>query len=275
MPIDPRLLRVTFDIGGKSRTYENGAIQVEGAKYGTIINGECLVRLTNLSREVSDQLVSETSPYQRQSVQKKIIVEAGRESYGYSTVFIGNIFRSSPGQPPDNITTIRCVSGQFTNNTLVNNSQPGIVSLGTIVESIANELGLTPEFSATDKQISNYTYFGPANFQIKRLNELANIDVFIEDDLFLVVKDSGTPRSSRVRKIAAKNIIGAPELTEQGINVKVFFDNTVRLGDAIEIESNRYPSVNGRYVIHKLGYELANRDTPFYSLIEARYDRTP
>ncbi len=64
-------------------------------------------------------------------------------------------------------------------------------------------------------------------------------------------------------------MIGIPEFTEQGIKVKFLLDNRTTLGGGIQIESKIYPATNGNYVIYKLGFEITNRDKPFYWIAEA------
>ena len=41
------------------------------------------------------------------------------------------------------------------------------------------------------------------------------------------------------------------------------------LGIELMLESERYPSLTGRYRIYKIGYQLTNRDLPFYLTIDA------
>jgi hypothetical protein len=64
-------------------------------------------------------------------------------------------------------------------------------------------------------------------------------------------------------------MVGIPEITEQGIKVKYLLDNVSRLGGGLRISSDIYPAVNGLYIIYKLGFEISNRDTPFYYIAEA------
>ncbi len=64
-------------------------------------------------------------------------------------------------------------------------------------------------------------------------------------------------------------MIGIPEFTEQGIKVKMLLDNQTKLGGGLRITSSIYPAVNGDYVIYKLGFDIATRDTPFYYIAEA------
>ena len=90
-----------------------------------------------------------------------------------------------------------------------------------------------------------------------------------------MVKNSNVPIAGRVRVLTSKTgLIGIPEPTEQGIRVNMLFDNQTVVGGLLDLMSNRYPSYNGQYVIYKLSFNVANRDTPFYLTAEARRART-
>ena len=86
----------------------------------------------------------------------------------------------------------------------------------------------------------------------------------------LVVKDASIPITGSTRILSAETgMIGIPEFTERGIKVKFLIDNQTKLGSAIDVRSVQYPAANGIYVIYKLGFQIASRDTPFYYVAEA------
>jgi len=90
------------------------------------------------------------------------------------------------------------------------------------------------------------------------------------DDKELVVKEFNAPLEKRTRIVNIDTgMVGIPEFTEQGIKVKMLFDNQTVLGGALEVTSRLNPAVNGTYTVFKLGFELASRDTPFYYIAEA------
>jgi hypothetical protein len=72
---------------------------------------------------------------------------------------------------------------------------------------------------------------------------------------------------------SSTGMVGIPEITEQGVKVRYLLDNVSRLGSGLQITSDVYPAVNGNYVIFKLGFEISNRDTPFYFIAEASRQR--
>jgi hypothetical protein len=102
------------------------------------------------------------------------------------------------------------------------------------------------------------------------LNSIGGINAF-QDDGVLVVKDAGVPLRNTLKIVSSSTgMIGIPEFTEQGIRVKFLLDNTVLIGSLIRIQSNIYSAANGEYIIYKLSFEIATRDTPFYYIAEAQ-----
>ncbi|EJF89120.1 baseplate hub protein [Bartonella tamiae] len=65
-------------------------------------------------------------------------------------------------------------------------------------------------------------------------------------------------------------MIGIPEITEQGINVQMLFDNQTAIGGAIDVQSTLNPALNGAYEIYKLAYELSSHETQWYYRAEAK-----
>jgi hypothetical protein len=147
---------------------------------------------------------------------------------------------------------------------------PGVAPLRNIAAKAASDLGLSLNFEASAKQISNYSYTGSAAKQVEQLGTLGRVNAYI-DDKTLVVKDFNKPLANRVRHLSLNSgMVGIPEFTEHGVKVKMLFDNQTTLGGGLVISSKLNPAANGSYTIFKLAFELASRDTPFYLIAEAK-----
>jgi len=86
----------------------------------------------------------------------------------------------------------------------------------------------------------------------------------------IIFKDYNAALVRRVRTLNLDTgMIGIPEFTEQGIKVKMLFDNQTVLGGGLDVTSKLNPAANGVYTVYKLAFELASRDTPFYYIAEA------
>lgn len=266
--LDPRLLRIGIEIGGKLKQYEGLYMTASGSKFANANQNECEVKISNLDEETRNFLLTETSPFNKNKKRKLLTVEAGRVSTGYSLVFIGDITNAVGAQPPDITLTIKAATGDYAKGHIIASSQPGVTPLRNIASRIAQDLSLSLTFEAKPKQISNYTFTGSAVKQVEQLGVMGRVNAYI-DDAALVVKDFNAPLAGRTRELNLDTgMIGIPEFTEQGIKVKMLFDNQTVLGGGINIKSKLNPAANGLYTVFKLGFELASRDNSFYYIAE-------
>ena len=268
--LDPRIVRVSIEVNGRIKTYSSPlSITANGTKYANALQNECEVVIENLDRATQDYILTETSPYNKNRTPKSITVEAGRESYGTAVIYRGNIVSSSVTQPPDIGITLKCLTGNFIKGNILTRNQPGQATLSQISKQISQDTNTLLNFQASDRNISNYSFAGASLKQVEVLGAMGGINVFIDDNT-LVVKDAYVPLTNTLRILNAQTgMIGIPEFTEQGIKVKFLLDNRTTLGGSLRIESKQYPATNGDYVIYKLGFQIATRDTPFYYIAEA------
>ena len=268
--LDPRVVKVTIDVNGRPKTYTSPLfITVNGTKYGNALQNECEVVLANLDRETQDYILTETSPYNLNRTPKIVTVEAGRVSYGTALIFRGNVVVSSLTQPPDIGVILKCLTGNFIKGNVITRNQPGQATLSQISAQVAQDTGTVLNFQATNRNIANYSFGGLALKQVDVLGALGGINVFIDDDT-LVVKNAFIPLTNSLRILSAQTgMVEIPQFTEQGVRVKFLLDNRTTLGGALRIISTQYPATNGDYVIYKLGFQIATRDTPFYYIAEA------
>lgn len=268
--IDPRILRVGIEVSGEIRWYDEGLqITAQGTKAVTDVQNSCNVSITNLSRDVRNYILTETSPFNKNRTPKTLIVEAGRVSTGTARLFVGNITRSSPSQPPDIRLDLEAQTGAFKKGEIVARSGRATEGLRTIAQRVATDLEATLVFEAADKLIANYSFSGATLRQVNALAEAGNVDAYL-DDQTLVVKERNKPLANRVKIVnASTGMIGIPEATERGVRVRILFDLQTELGGQMDLTSELNPALNGSYTIYKIDFDLATRDTPWYLDIEA------
>ena len=227
--LDPRTLRISIDLNNQRRTYENLSMVVQGQKFANANQGECKLSIINMDREVVNSILTEASPFNTNPTPKRITVEAGRESSGYDLLYVGDIFRANSTQPPDQVLSIRALSGWAQGGNIVARSKSGTSNLSEIVAEVGNDVGAQVDFQATDKSIANYSYNGPASKQVDQINQLAPVDAYVDNDV-LVVKDQNVPKQGVILVINPEDIVGKPEVTEQGVKVTFLFTNQAQLG---------------------------------------------
>lgn len=273
MELDQRIIRVGVEVDGQLRVYDSLHVNATGAKYANPLQDECAVTIYNMTRDVRNFLLTETSPFNKNRTPKRLRVEAGRQSSGLSLVFEGDITEAFPTEGPDIGVELRAKTGQFAKGNVVAVSQAAQAPLSRIARQVADSLEATLAFEATDKQIANYTFTGGALKQIEQLERAGNVDAYL-DGRVLTVKDKGVALRGVTHTLsAASGMVGMPEQTEKGVKVTYLFDPKSRIGGRLQIESQSNPSLTGAYTIFKLGFDLSNFDTPFYTTAEA--NRTP
>lgn len=273
--LDPRIVRVSLEINGQIKTYSSPLfITANGQKYANALQNEASIVLNNLDRETQDYILTQTSPYNLNRTPKSVTLYAGRESYGTSVIYQGNIVTSNVTQPPDVGVTLKCLTGNFIKGNIITRNQPGSASLSQIASQVNQDLGTILNFQATNKNIANYQFSGSALNQVAALNAMGGLNAYVDDGI-LVVKDAGTGLSGPIKIVSSETgMIGIPEFTEWGLRVKFLIDNNTRLGGLIRVISTQYPAANGDYLIYKLGFQISSRETPFYFIAETARLRT-
>lgn len=269
-PLDPRIVRIGIEVNGALKTYDGLWCTASGTKFANPIEDECEVKIANLDEATRNFILTETSPFNGNKTPKRLVVEAGRESTGVARLFVGDITATSISQPPDIILTIKAKTGQAARGKIVARQAPASAKLSQVAGQVAQDLGATLDFQASDKSIGNYSHSGAAARQVGKLADSGDVDVYLDGNT-LVVKDANVPLTGRLRILDADSgMIGIPEITEQGIKVKYLLDNQTALGGALRIVSRLNPAASGEYAIYKLGFEVASRDTPFYWIAEGK-----
>lgn len=248
-------------------------ITARGIKFANQNQNEAEVTITNVDKQTQDYLLTETSPYNLNTTPKILTIDAGLSYNGMpqtSRIYVGNIVSAKVSQPPDVKLTLRCLTGNHKKGQISSLSEPPTVKLSKIAKDIAGQLGLALNFDAEDKEISNYNFTGSALKLVNTLGLLSNVDAFIDDEI-LVVKRSSLPLTGPTKLVDMQNgMIGIPDITERGLRVTFLLDNQTRVGSLLRVNSVMYPAVNGDYIIYKLAFDLATRDTPFYYIADGK-----
>ncbi len=269
--LDPRLLRVTIDLEGNPHVFESLAISAVGTKYTSAISNVCDIRIANIDKETRDKLLTEGTPYSRLAPPKNsILIEAGRESLGLHQVFNGDITTVNVTQAPDIWLVMRAITGKQRKNMTVSTSQNASAKFSLISSQVAGELGIPLDFRAPDKDVANFSFSGSLERMVGTLGTISNgVDAYVDDDR-LVVKSRYDPVTAEVIPISIDTgLVGIPEFIDLGVRCTVLLTTEIRLGQTIRLTSAAYPAVDGEYVIYRLGFNLANRDSPFYYILEA------
>lgn len=287
---DPRIIRLTIEIDGSTQTYDGGDgitqgyhIRASGTKMVEEMLPEADIQIFNLKRETRDYLVTQTTPYKIDRKFKHVVLEVGRKSYGTFILFEGEVFASNPTQPPDIGLTLKAVTGASGMFSVGSWSGKPVDNLHSIAKNTAKSIPAPPtpgqidgaqgggiylDMQAPDQNIANYQYNGSASGQIRKLNEVAGVQAYMDNRTLIVKARDKALNGDPIVINKDTGMIGVPETTQTGVRVKFLINNNVRVGCALKVESDLNPAANGTFMVWKLNFDVASRDTPFYYVAE-------
>ncbi len=277
---DQRLVRVTLTLLSGTFTFQSLAIFARGRMFASAQAGQCELSLFNLTKDQRNQVLTQASPMNLgrinspngQFVPVNMTLDVGRESYGTFTLFQGNVIACNVTQPPDIGVMLRGMTANYLASVLAGTNQSSMALLSTIVKSVAASLNIPYEFTATDRQIDNYSFNGGVLDQVRKLNLIGGILAYIDPKSnTLIVHDSDKSRPGGSILVSADTgMVGIPQVTEVGVIVRVMLAPSYQLGGQVEVISEINPAANGTYFIYKINFDVASRDTPFWLTLECR-----
>lgn len=262
--VDRRVVRVGIEIAGRINWYDGLRVKASGTKYANPLQNDCSVTISGLSMDVRDRILTDTSPYNPSPTPRRLIVDAGRESYGTFRLFIGDITSAEPGPPPEVDLVIKAKTENAQSMNVAAVSFGASSRLSSISQQVAKEIGVGLLFEAADKSVANWSFTGPALKLVRRLEEIGGIRAFIDDDL-LIVKDSGRVIRGAVRVLNLDSgLVGIPKATEKGLDATFLIDRETKLGGMLRLDSRMNKALNGDYSIDQLKFDVATHEDPFF-----------
>lgn len=274
MPLDPRLLQLSIEIDGNAVLIDPALdVKFSVVKSTSAIENEAEIKVSNLGLDIRNRLMYKIQQSSKARQYTPVTLQVGRESTGLHTIFSGNCISATTSSPPDITLSLKCLGFGRVVSAIADDipATKSIQPLSQVAKTVAQRLGLTLQFEATDMQVANYTHAVAASHEIRKLATMGNFDAY-QDDGKLIVKDTAMPFVDSVDKVAGAlkivsattGMIGIPVHDENGLSCKMLIDGRFKVGEALRVESTLNPNINGSYVIYKLIYEGANRDTQWY-----------
>ena len=272
--LDPRIVSVTIQLESETRTYTDLAVRAIGKKFRAALHNVCEIRVANIDKQTRDYLLTVGTPFNRLTdiPRNRILVEAGRQSYGQATVYDGGITTVIESQPPDIWMVINALTTRFEQGVAISTQATKNSSFRAVAQQLANSLSLQLEYLAPEFTLTNYNYSGSLGNQVKTLDNIfPNVDVYIDDSTLVVQGLEQVRRPGTTFFItSATGLIGKPNFDAYGVRCTVLYSPDIVVGAQIELDVSEYPAANGIYTIYELGFDLANREQPFYYHINAR-----
>lgn len=294
---DDRLVEIALELKpGVMTKFSALAIFATGIKFGNANQNQCEVRIYNLTKEQRNYIIKQSSPLKQPRTLINMTLSVGRKSYGMFQLFTGQVIASDVTQPPDIGIILRGLSSNFLQGAISATQFGPTAPLSQIAQGIATQVKVNPatdseaastgaatgaaasvlslDFQATDKQISNFSYTGHPINGIEKLGEAgavgggAGVDAFIDNNTLVVIDSDKARKGAAIAVNETTGMVGIPQVTQQGVNVTVMINPQIQLGGSIIVTSILNPAANGTYKIIKINFEIANRDVPFWYVLE-------
>lgn len=193
----------------------------------------------------------------------QVLVEAGDDTHGMSTVFSGTItdaYGDFTGLPICAFFVKAHSGGLMAIKPVAPSSYSGLVDVATIMSGIATLGGVTFTNNGVSKKILDPYLPGTAWDQADRCAKAANIDwALINGELSIWPK--GQTRTSKMAVISpSTGMVGYPAFVSYGIEVSARFNPSISFGSRVQVESS-IQMANGIWQVHTLQHDLES-ETP-------------
>lgn len=270
--IDQRIINLGIVIND-TLTWYGGAdtplfIEAKGRNFANPSMGDCDITVLGLRKDVRDYILRNTRPLVPGSDRISVVLEVGRQSYGTHTRYRGDVFRSEMIGKPDTGIRLICRTGFYNKRRLITRSGSELTKLSSIAKWVSSDCGYGLSFEIQDKNIKSYSFTGSAQSQLSQFEDLANAEVYVDDDVMYVKEPNEPARGRAVRRASVDNGLLAAMSSDSGVKIQMLYDPVTTIGTPVELETSLNPSINGAYVVYRSDYHVANRADPFYLNVE-------
>jgi len=244
---------------GKFYTLRDHRASVSIQMFGGETQGQANVKIFGVALDLMNTLTTIGPIMMQVRARNSLQILAGTDPEALTTIYNGTIqtafadFNAAPEVTLEIMATAASVAAMTP-------AQPsaysGVVTVDTIMRTIANKLGYAYENVDVDNVLINPTYNGAYLDQIKACAYAADID-YSTDNLTLAIKKrfssfSGTPPIIS----PATGMVGYPMFSSNGMLVKSLFLPTIKLGGQIQVKDSQIIAANGNWIVNGVTHEL-------------------
>ena len=259
---------------------ENGEKTIDGLNVRFSVRQVCYafgsqaqISIFNLSMQDINYLTT-FSPFFDSKKRSTVKISAGYDN-NITPIFEGEIWQALPVKVgADIILNVKAVKGLYNSRKITSKvikNKIKRIPLHDVCKQVAGWLELPLNYLATsNKVVDTFVVTGNITEAIKKINTIGDVVAFVEDNQLKVI-DARNPKGTGIRLISeASGMIGIPAIDHLGATIRIFMDNTVKLGDKIQLKSKLIPSANGEYWVYCIQHDAALREQQFYSTLKCR-----
>lgn len=230
------------DDGSNTVTLTGLRVQADIQSYGGDSMPQTQLRVFGLPMSMMNQLTTIGPVNSAIMLKNSILVAAGDDENGMETVYSGVIwtaFGQFDGSPevPLNIVAVGGLDAAVKPVGAL--SYSGTVDVATIMQELANTMGLTFENNGVQVQLSNPYFPGTALMQVRSCARAAAIRYVIDRGTLAIWPKDGARTIADIPKIStATGMIGYPAFSSNGIEIGCEFNSKIIPGGVFEVESS-------------------------------------
>lgn len=230
---------------------------------------EAKIEVSGLSTsDIHYLTTSISSMFKPQSRKPYVSLSAGY-SDNYGTIFSGNAWYSVPSQRPNRTLTMTCYSGGEQRLQGVSVSIRD-ATIHSAIDNIAKQVSLDTNVQIPNVKIGNISYVGDVQGYFRLLEGFGDYQIYIDDNKIVAI-EGRTYKGTGVQVIDADSgLIGIPEPTDYGVNIKYRLNAYAQPGGILQLKSQLIPMVNGDYQILTVEHVGQSRGDSWYTLAECK-----
>ncbi len=209
--------------------------------------------------------------------QKNLIcIKVGeKDSNNLAIIFQGEIALAYAdyNQSPNIAFNIEALAGYYPSLCAIQpTSAQGTVSIEDILKSLASQTDYFFKNEGVTGSVINPYLVGSPIEQMKKLAKNNDFNLIIDDNEIIAIPYTKA-RGNNVLLSKDSGLVGYPTFTSEGIRINCIYDNNLKLGGLVKIESI-VPKASGNWKIIKLSHNLSanmNGDNLWQSSFEAVY----
>jgi hypothetical protein len=261
---EKKQLRFVITIAsGRFGNTENDIVTLEGFratadinKAGGMMMGTLRAKIYGVSQDVMN--TATTLQWKPGSLIPNTVEVFALEGVVETLVFSGNIINAWGDYMgmPDVFLQIQAQSAFFSQLIPVQpRSIRGGADVATIMEQIADSMGLAFENNGVNVRLSDVYLDNTDTEQARVLAKMAGIDLYI-DDTILAITPRNAPRESSIPLISRNTgMVGYPTFDGVGVNFQALFNPAVLFGGLIRIETDVVRAA-GEWVVTSVNHRL-------------------
>lgn len=234
--------------------------------------GTLQLRVFGLKQDMMNKLTSIGLVNPAYKAANTVRLDAGDEENGLQGVFQGMIYDAwaDYGSAPDVALNIIAHAGmQALLKPVPALSFKGSADVAEIMAGLAKTMGLAFEDGGVKVKLSNPYFSGTALMQVRACAQAADIWHKVEMGALVIWPKEGAREGVIPLVSPETGMVGYPELGSKRVVVRTMFNNTLRLGGNIQIQSS-LPMATGKFQVFNITHSLSSEAPggPWFTTVE-------